>query len=77
MVAGMIPLAPYLLPLALHTALVWSCVTTGVALAVFGAVKGRYTGEPALRSAVQTVAIGGTAAAVAYGIGRVVSRLGV
>ena len=51
MVAGMIPLAPYLLRIALHTALMLSCVVTGVALAVFGAVKGRYTGEPALRSA--------------------------
>ena len=33
--------------------------------------------EHAPRSAVQTVAIGGAAAAVAYGIGRVISRLGV
>jgi VIT1/CCC1 family predicted Fe2+/Mn2+ transporter len=76
-VAGMIPLTPYLLPITLHTALMLSCIVTGAALGVFGAIKGRYTGEPALRSAVQTVAIGGAAAAVAYGIGRAVSRLGV
>jgi vacuolar iron transporter family protein len=76
-VAGMIPLTPYLLEISLHTALTLSCVVTGVALAIFGAIKGRYTSEHALRSALQTLAIGGTAAAVAYGIGRVISRLGV
>jgi VIT1/CCC1 family predicted Fe2+/Mn2+ transporter len=76
-VAGTIPLAPYLLPISLHAALILSTTVTGIALAIFGAVKGRYTGAPALRSAVQTLAIGGTAAAVAYWIGRIVSRLGV
>ena len=76
-VAGMIPLAPYMLDVSLPTALTLSCVVTGLALAVFGAIKGRYTSEHALRSAVQTVAIGVAAAAVAYGIGRVISRLGV
>jgi len=76
-VAGMIPLTPYLFPVTLNGALMLSCLVTGAALAVFGAIKGRYTGAAAFRSAVQTVAIGGTAAAVAFGIGRVISRLGV
>jgi len=65
------------MPISLDAALVVSATVTGIALAIFGAVKGRYTGSPALRSAVQTLAIGGTAAAVAYWIGRIVSRLGV
>ncbi|MGH7339830.1 MAG: VIT1/CCC1 transporter family protein, partial [Candidatus Rokuibacteriota bacterium] len=76
-VAGMIPLAPYMMPISLETALVLSSVVTGFALAVFGAVKGRYTGAPPLRAAVQTLGIGGAAAAVAYWIGRIVSQLGV
>ena len=76
-IAGMIPLAPYLLPVSLDSALLLSSVVTGVALAVFGAVKGSYTGAPPLTAALQTLGIGGTAAAVAYGIGRVVSQLGV
>jgi VIT1/CCC1 family predicted Fe2+/Mn2+ transporter len=76
-VAGIIPLAPYLTSASLHTALMLSTIVTGIALTVFGAIKGSYTGAPPLRSAVQTLAIGGTAAAVAYWIGRIVSQLGV
>jgi VIT1/CCC1 family predicted Fe2+/Mn2+ transporter len=76
-VAGTIPLAPYLLPLSLRASLALSTAVTGVALAIFGAIKGRYTGAAPRRAAVETLAIGGTAAAVAYWIGRVVSQLGV
>ena len=76
-VAGIIPLAPYLMPLSLDAALMTSAIVTGIALAVFGAIKGRYTGAAPLNAAVQTLAIGGTAAAVAYWIGRIVSKLGV
>jgi len=76
-VAGIIPLAPYLMPVSLNGALRLSIVVTGIALAVFGAIKGRYTGAAPLSAAVQTVAIGGSAAAVAYWIGRIVSKLGV
>jgi VIT1/CCC1 family predicted Fe2+/Mn2+ transporter len=76
-VAGIIPLAPYLMPLSLGAALMTSAIVTGIALAIFGAIKGRYTGAAPLRAAVQTLAIGGTAAAVAYWIGRIVSQLGV
>jgi vacuolar iron transporter family protein len=76
-VAGIIPLAPYLMPLSLDGALRLSIVVTGLALAIFGAIKGRYTGAAPLSAAVQTVAIGGSAAAVAYWIGRIVSKLGV
>jgi len=36
------------------------------ALALFGYIKARFTGAPPLRSAVQTVVIGGVAAAVAF-----------
>jgi len=76
-VAGTIPLAPYLMPISLHSALMLSTTVTGIALAIFGAIKGRYTGAAPFRAALQTLAIGGSAAAVAYWIGRVVSRLGV
>jgi VIT1/CCC1 family predicted Fe2+/Mn2+ transporter len=76
-IAGTIPLAPYLMPISLDRALMLSTTVTAIALAIFGAIKGRYSGAPALRSALQTLAIGGTAAAVAYWIGRIVSKLGV
>ena len=43
---------------------------TLVALAVFGAIKGRLTGMGALRSGAQTLAVGGLAAGAAYALAR-------
>ncbi len=74
--AGLVPLIPYWFSFSLERALVYSSVLTMIALAIFGAVKGRYIGTSSLRSAGQTVVVGGVAAAVAYGIGRAVSHLG-
>ena len=54
-------------------ALPWSIVVTGTALAVFGWIKGRFTGAWAPRSALQTVLIGGLAAAAAFLIARAIS----
>ncbi len=72
-VAGIIPLAPYLFPVPVGTALLGSVVVTGIALAGFGAVKGRYTGTSPVRAAAQTLVIGGAAATIAYGVGRALS----
>jgi VIT1/CCC1 family predicted Fe2+/Mn2+ transporter len=44
-----------------------------VALLVFGGVKGRLTGAGTLRSAMQTLLIGGLAAAAAYLLARLLS----
>jgi VIT1/CCC1 family predicted Fe2+/Mn2+ transporter len=63
---GLIPLWPYMLWRRPLTALPISAVVTVVALAGFGYVKGRFTGARPLRSAAQTVLIGGLAAAVAF-----------
>jgi vacuolar iron transporter family protein len=72
-VGGLVPLAPYMLEPTARAALLPSVVLTLTALAIFGYVKGRFTGAPAARSALQTVVIGGLAAAAAFGIARVVS----
>jgi VIT1/CCC1 family predicted Fe2+/Mn2+ transporter len=72
-VGGAIPLAPYVLLHSIAQALPWSAAVTLAALAAFGFVKGHFTGAPALRSAVQTLAIGGAAAAVAFLLARAVS----
>ena len=69
---GLIPLAPYIL--ARGNALALSVAITLVALAIFGAVKGRLVGTGALRSAIQTTLIGGTAAAAAYGLARLLEH---
>jgi len=75
-VAGVIPLLPYFFSVGVARALLTSVVVTGVALAAFGAVKAIYIGAPPLRGAVQTLGIGGAAAAVAFAIGRALGRLG-
>jgi VIT1/CCC1 family predicted Fe2+/Mn2+ transporter len=70
---GLIPLAPYVAFARPHTALIASAVVTLCALAVFGLIKGRYTGLNPARSALQTTLIGGIAAAAAFAIAKAVS----
>lgn len=71
-VGGLIPLLPYMLGSA-RTALPASIVITLLALLVFGAVKGRITGSGVLRSGLQTVGIGGLAAAAAFALAHLLS----
>ncbi len=70
---GMIPLAPYFADIPIHSALLASTAVTGAALLMFGYVKGRFTGAPPLRSAIQTALIGGLAATAAFLIARAIS----
>jgi VIT1/CCC1 family predicted Fe2+/Mn2+ transporter len=70
---GFIPLGPYLVLPTASTALAVSVITTLSTLAIFGYIKGHFTGAPPLRSAIQTVLIGGLAAAVAFMIARAIS----
>ncbi|MDR3530753.1 MAG: VIT1/CCC1 transporter family protein [Rhodopila sp.] len=70
---GVIPLAPYFAASSVKTALPLSVALTLIALFVFGGVKGRLTGAPPVRSALQTAIVGGLAAAAAFGIARLVA----
>jgi VIT1/CCC1 family predicted Fe2+/Mn2+ transporter len=72
-VGGVIPLSAYVFLSDAQSALRLSVVITLVALAIFGGIKGRFTGVPVLRSALQTSIIGGLAAAAAFGIARWIS----
>src|SRR6202045_2625509 len=72
-VGGVIPLSAYVFLSDAHSALLLSVVVTLAALAVFGGIKGRFTGVPVLRSALQTSIIGGLAATAAFGIARWIS----
>ena len=69
---GLIPLAPYILLRDIDRALIVSIVATVIALAVFGGVKALLTGAKPVRSSIQTVIIGSTAAAAAFLIARAV-----
>jgi VIT1/CCC1 family predicted Fe2+/Mn2+ transporter len=70
---GLVPLAPYIVLATVGLALRVSVVVTLIALIVFGYIKGRFTGARPLRSAIQTVLIGGLAAGAAFGIARLIS----
>jgi VIT1/CCC1 family predicted Fe2+/Mn2+ transporter len=63
---GFIPLAPYMMMASKQNALTSSVGITLIALAIFGYVKGRFTGTRPWRSSLQTTLIGGLAAAAAF-----------
>ncbi len=73
-VGGLIPLGPYVLARQVNVALEASTGITLAALLIFGAVKGRLTGAKPLRSALQTLIIGGVAAGAAYALASLLSR---
>lgn len=70
---GIIPLAPYIVMARAQSALIISVIVTLLALLVFGYIKGRFTGARPARSALQTMLIGGIAAAVAFAIARAIA----
>jgi vacuolar iron transporter family protein len=70
---GFIPLSPYMMTETAAAALGYSVVATVVALAIFGYVKGRFTGASPVKSSIQTTVIGGLAAGAAYAIAKMFS----
>lgn len=69
-VGGLVPLVPYMLIAQTRPAFGVSAMVTFIALVLFGLFKGRFTGIPPLQAAVQTVVVGGLAAAAAFGLAR-------
>ena len=72
-VGGMMPLAPYMLLSNVRAGLWWSIGVTLLALAVFGWVKGRFTGINPFKGGMQTVVTGGLAAGAAFLIAKLIS----
>jgi VIT1/CCC1 family predicted Fe2+/Mn2+ transporter len=72
-IGGLVPLAPYILMKQVRSALWVSVAVTLLALLIFGSIKGYYTGVKPWRSGVQTVIVGGLAAAAAFFIARLIS----
>jgi VIT1/CCC1 family predicted Fe2+/Mn2+ transporter len=68
LVGGLIPLTPYILTASIPGAFAYSVGFTGLALIVFGGIKGHFTGINKAKSALQTLLVGGLAAAAAYGL---------
>jgi VIT1/CCC1 family predicted Fe2+/Mn2+ transporter len=72
-VGGFVPLAPYLISHSIADALRFSIIITLFALLIFGGLKGRLLGSPVLRSAIQTMLIGGLAAGAAFALARLLN----
>jgi VIT1/CCC1 family predicted Fe2+/Mn2+ transporter len=69
---GLVPLAPYFFWRSVQAALIGSVLVTALALFVFGFIKGRFTTNRPVRSAWQTVLVGGLAAVAAFLIARMI-----
>lgn len=70
---GLVPLLPYMFLKHVQQGLFFSIIITLIALLCFGAFKGHFTGRKIWRSALQTMVIGATAAAAAFGVARLIS----
>jgi len=70
---GLIPLSPYIALSSASQGLVFSAVVTLAALGIFGYIKGRFTGTGPLRSASQTMVIGGLAGAAAFVLAKIIA----
>ena len=76
---GFVPLAAHVVGQFVgffdKNAFVTACLLTGLTLFALGAAKARITGRGWLRSGGEMLLVGGVAAAAAYGIGSLLSRL--
>ena len=70
---GFVPIAPFLLPFS--TPVYWSFSATALVFLAIGAVKSRWSVRRWWVSGLETLFIGGTAAAVAYAIGILMGTL--
>lgn len=67
-VGGLVPLSPYMIVSTISEAFLYSVGFTALALLVFGGIKGFFTGINTAKSAMQTLLVGGLAAAAAYAL---------
>ena len=76
---GFIPLFSFVLelvsPLAVDTPFAWSTAMTGVAFFVVGALKSRFVMQAWWLAGLETAAVGGAAAGIAYAIGALLESL--
>lgn len=70
---GLVPLLPYFFISHPISGLEVSAVITLIALAVFGYVKGKFTGTAPWKSSFQTAVVGGLAAGAAFILARLIS----
>ena len=76
---GFLPLGAFVydtaLPGDVPSPFAWSAILTGLAFLAVGALKARVVDQPAWRSALETLAVGGAAAVFAYVLGAALQRV--
>ena len=72
-VCGLAPLIPFLI--GLDRAFMISCGLTGIVFFVIGSIRSRWSTESWFKSGLTTLAVGATAAALAYLAGVLLARL--
>jgi len=79
LLAGMVPLVPLLLvfagTLSDRQIFLASAVATGFTFFITGMFRGRVVGQPMLRSAIETLLMGGAAAGLAFFVGAILKGL--
>jgi len=77
---GFLPLSAFVYDIAgigeVENAFAWSAVMTGVAFLVVGGLKSRFVDQSWWRSGLETLAVGGCAAALAYAAGSLLQGVG-
>ena len=74
-VAGLLPLAAYLLPFAAETRFPIACTTAAVALFAIGACRSLFSDRPWFRAGLEMLALGAIASVVAYAVGAAAAML--
>ena len=76
---GLIPLMTFILDLAVPSAVarpfLWSSILTAVAFFIVGALKARFVTQRWWLAGAETLAVGGTAAAIAYFVGALLKNV--
>ena len=71
--AGIVPVAPFIVNLlvdgGISSPFLWSSIATAATFFSIGVLKARVVGGSTLKAGLETVAVGGMAATLAYGIG--------
>jgi VIT1/CCC1 family predicted Fe2+/Mn2+ transporter len=75
MIAGVVPLLPFLLPLPGDTRVAWSAITTFAAMFTLGAARALVTADRWWRSGLETLLLGAAVAVTAYAAGVVVATV--
>ncbi|MBP38881.1 MAG: hypothetical protein CL726_06150 [Chloroflexi bacterium] len=73
LVAGIVPIVPFIINLivdgGIATPFLWSSIATAITFLAIGVFKARVVGGNKIVAGIETVAVGGMAAVLAYGVG--------